>query len=96
MAAGRVGARVAARRLFVLARQFGADLTGVGVTGTWAEREDRAKVVEDVQCLLPGGAGRRPVTGCIEGVAEVAEYRGQVVAAADFSVPDDRFLIVVS
>jgi hypothetical protein len=36
------------------------------------------------------------VTGSIEGVAEVAKYRGQPVAAADFLVPGERLLVVVN
>jgi hypothetical protein len=82
--------------LFVLARQFGADLTSVGVTGTWAEREDGAAVVEDGQCLPPGGAGRGLVTAGIESVAEMAEYCGQVITAANFSVRGDSLLVVVT
>lgn len=96
LADGRVDAGLAARRLFVLACQFGADLVGVGVTGTWAKGEDGARLVQDGQCLLPGGAGRGLVASGRMGVAEVAEHRGQVATAADFPVPDDRLLIVVS
>src|SRR5271165_5656793 len=74
VADGRVDAGLAARRLFVLACQFSADLVGVGVTGTWAQREDGAGLVQDGQCLLPSGAGRGLLACGREGVAEVAEH----------------------
>jgi hypothetical protein len=53
--------------------EFGADLLGVGVV----------EVVEDGQCVLPGGAGRVRVAGGLAGVAEAGEGSGFAVPLAD-------------
>ena len=56
--------------------EFYPELIWVGVPGAPARVRGKAEVVEDVQGLLPGVAGRVEIACGIVRVAEVAESRG--------------------
>jgi len=56
----------------------------------------KVEVVEDVQGLLPGVAGRIEIAGGMVGVAEMAQSGGQAIAVPEFPLEGEGLLVVGS
>src|SRR5947209_3115635 len=61
-----------------------AEFICVGVAGAPARVGGKAEVVEDVQGLLPGVAGRIEITGGMVGAAEIAQSGVEAIAVPEF------------
>ena len=57
-------------------RLLSAEFIWLGVAGAQARVGGKAEVVEDVQGLLPGVAGRIEIAGGMVGIAEMAQSGG--------------------